>query len=139
MKPTSSRSEKAPEGSPLALPRRTVFNYLPTKEWLLSRRPETKEEILSWYRRERKVLEARRFKPIKRKLTAYLLEVDAETKEVVKRKNVATDFIADCWKLSEPDYHVYVRLLEERFSQLKRVHNERITARRAIKKAVDGD
>jgi len=108
-----------------------LTHYIPTKEWILSRNPTTKKGIIEWYSRELRALEVRRLKPIKRKFAAVVAEVDSETGERVGRIQRPKIFETENWQISEQDFNVYKRLLDERFQSYKRAHNERIRNERS--------
>jgi hypothetical protein len=110
--------------------RRSVRHFYPTQKWHRSRNPQTKAEILEWYDRELKALQLRRRKKIQRAIEVIPVDVDRETGEVLRKGKEAKKIIVDKHPLSEQDYKVYLRLLEERFKELKREFNQRIKERK---------
>lgn len=99
--------------------RRCEVNYAPSKRWVRSRNPETKEEIIAWYKRERAALEARRFRSVTRKFEATEIYLDRETRKIVKTGSCPEMHQLNCWKLTEQDYRVYLGMLERQFEKRK--------------------
>lgn len=110
--------------------RRTVYHFVPTKNWLASRNPIKKSQILEWYKKESEILQSRKFKEVNRAVQLIASEVDRDTGEVVK-KMAPEVYHIEKWKLSNQDYLVYKELLDKRFQTLKNVYNERIQNQRS--------
>jgi len=108
--------------------------YIPTKEWMDSRNPSTKKGIIEWYKRELRVLDATLHGPVKRKFIATVVNVDSHTKEIISKSAKPKVFEIERWKISQKDFYVYKRLLDERFQGYKRAHNERIRNERTKQK-----
>lgn len=119
---TSSSSE------PVRVQRKTLVYHIPTKAYLARCNPVGKRAILEWYERESRVLEARKTRAVRRTFSAYTQEVDAETRQPVGRPKGPYDSEIEHPKLSEQDYLVTKRCLEQRFKDLKAEHNRRIRA-----------
>ena len=113
--------------------RRTETVYLPTKRWLRSRNPRSKKEILAWYKREKNILDKRRFQRVSRKLEAFTAEQDRSTKKISKRSKQPQDFTVDCWRLSEKDYRAYCASLKREYQRIKDAYNAQVQAERGAK------
>lgn len=103
--------------------RSLVTYWEPTAEWLRERNPKTKKEILTWYERGKRRLDARRHNEIGVKFTAYEVTVDRSTGKEKRSKEPRT-FTVQLWKLSADDHYRYKQMLDERFSELKEAFNQ---------------
>lgn len=112
---------------------RDSVHYEPTKEWIRSRNPVGKKEILAHYERERRVLDLRLSGPVKRKFTAYVIELEDGVEK--RRSKAPKEFIIECWKISEQDHATYKRLLDDWFERAKKEHNQKVLEKRRKKDA----
>lgn len=103
------------------------YSNIPTENWLRTRQPKTKKEILQWYSKESRILEERLKRPVIRSIetTEWIFFSNGKKRE---GKTETTQISKH--KLSEQDYKVYKRLLDERFARLKKEFNERLRHRK---------
>lgn len=105
--------------------RSLVTYWEPTDEWKRERNPITKKEILLWYERSKRQLEARQKRTIRVKIIAHEVTHDRDTGEERRAKH-PTETIVEKWQLSGKDFYIYRRMLEERFTLLKKQFDERL-------------
>lgn len=106
--------------------RKTLTYFLPTKNWVRRQNPQTKKEIIAWYRENKKMLENRLRGPVKTTIEVIVVEVDKETREIVKKAKKSKNYPIEKHKLTKQDYEVYSRMLEKRFQELKKDFNKRL-------------
>lgn len=85
-----------------------------------------KQQILAWYRKRKAILDARRLRPVKVKMEVIVVDVDRETKEVVRKAKQPKVLEIERHRLAEQDYLIYLGFLEDKFKQYKREHNKKV-------------
>ena len=89
-----------------------AYEHRPTRKWLRGRNPETEKELEVWYKREKQALDIRRHQTLKRR---FSFETYFDNRKVKEEQEI----ILNLWKLSEQDYLIYLKWLDERFEKLK--------------------
>lgn len=97
--------------------RPVVYYQAPSPRWVRSRNPIGEKEIKAWYARESKVLKDRLSRAIFRKYECFTIEADKETGKPLRKSKVAKEHKIYCWKISEQDYRVYKRFLDQEYQR----------------------
>lgn len=107
---------------------RGVNHYLPTKRHKRLNNPsyKSKKEIISWYKRQVTILERRRLRDVDIEVEHYTQFIPDDPGIPPKISNRPERQKISLWKVSEQDYLVYKRSLDERFERFKKKYNKYI-------------